>query len=75
VSFYFREEKTVIAGDTLFAGSIGRTDLYKGDFNQLSNSIKTELYSLPDETQVLSGHGPKTTIKREKLSNPYVNMR
>lgn len=75
VSFYFREEKTVIAGDTLFAGSIGRTDLYKGDFNQLSNSIKTELYSLPDETQVLSGHGSKTTIKREKLSNPYVNMR
>lgn len=72
LSFYIPSIKTVIAGDTLFAGSIGRTDLYKGSFEILEKSIREQLYSLPDETIVLAGHGPKTTIKREKLSNPYV---
>jgi hydroxyacylglutathione hydrolase len=72
LSFYFPSEKFVIAGDTLFAGSIGRTDLYKGDLPTLEKSIREKLYTLPDDTTVYSGHGPKTSIKREKLSNPYV---
>jgi glyoxylase-like metal-dependent hydrolase (beta-lactamase superfamily II) len=72
ISFYFKEENVLIAGDTLFAGSIGRTDLYKGDFSTLEHSIKKKLYTLPDTTRVLSGHGPETTIGQEKRFNPYV---
>jgi len=70
-SFYFPDEGKLIAGDTLFKGSIGRTDLYKGDFSQLENSIKTKLYTLPGTTEVLPGHGPKTTIEEEKKSNDW----
>lgn len=65
-------DKYVIGGDVLFAGSIGRTDLPGGDFDTLERSIKEKLYVLPDETVVYSGHGPKTTIGREKVSNPFV---
>jgi len=72
LSFYFPEKQWVIAGDTLFAGSIGRTDLYKGDLSILEKSIREQLYTLPEETIVYSGHGPLTTIKREKITNPYV---
>lgn len=59
-------------GDTLFAGSIGRHDFPNADFETLANSIRTKLYQLPDDTRVLPGHGPDTTIAREKRSNPFV---
>lgn len=62
----------VIAGDALFAGSIGRTDLWQGDFATLRDSIHDKLFTLPDDTRVLPGHGPETTIGREKRNNPFV---
>jgi len=60
------------SGDVLFAGSIGRTDLPGGDFETLISSIERELLSLPDETIVYSGHGPETTIGRERRTNPFL---
>lgn len=62
----------LIAGDALFAGSIGRTDIPGGDHQRLIKSIKEKLYTLPDNTIVLSGHGENTTIGHEKISNPFV---
>ena len=62
----------VLTGDTLFAGSIGRTDLPGGSFEALERSIRTRLYDLPDETRVHPGHGPETTIGRERRTNPFV---
>jgi hydroxyacylglutathione hydrolase len=62
----------VIAGDVLFSGSIGRTDLPGGDYEQLLNSIKTKLLPLPDDTVVYCGHGPETTIGRERATNPFL---
>jgi glyoxylase-like metal-dependent hydrolase (beta-lactamase superfamily II) len=62
----------VISGDVLFAGSIGRTDLYGGDMDLLMESIRTKLLPLPDDTVVLSGHGPPTTIGAERESNPFI---
>ena len=64
----------VFVGDTLFAGSIGRTDFPGGDFNTLISSIKNKLYSLGDQVIVYTGHGPETTIGREKRSNPFASM-
>jgi hydroxyacylglutathione hydrolase len=75
VCLHFAPLKMVIAGDTLFAGSIGRTDLPGGDGRQIIESIETRLLALPDETKVLPGHGPATTIGRERLSNPFLVMR
>jgi glyoxylase-like metal-dependent hydrolase (beta-lactamase superfamily II) len=72
VSLYAENDGFVIAGDALFQGSIGRTDLYKGDFDELATSIKSKLYVLPDATRVLPGHGPETTIGYEKKNNPFV---
>ncbi|MDZ7715440.1 MAG: MBL fold metallo-hydrolase [Balneolaceae bacterium] len=72
VSLYAAEHNIVIAGDALFRQGIGRTDLYKGDFSLLETSIKEKLYTLPDETEVYPGHGPKTTIGYEKKNNPFV---
>jgi glyoxylase-like metal-dependent hydrolase (beta-lactamase superfamily II) len=63
----------VIAGDVLFAGSIGRTDLPGGSFQVLERSIREQLYSLPDETRVICGHGPDTTVGRERTMNPFVS--
>lgn len=63
----------VIAGDTLFAGSIGRTDLPGGNYNQLIRAIKEKLMVLPDDTVVYSGHGPATTIGEERRTNPFLN--
>ena len=71
LSFYF-EDLGCIVGDTLFAGSIGRTDLPGGNFATLERSIKTQLYTLPVDTVVYPGHGPATSIKAEMESNPYV---
>jgi hydroxyacylglutathione hydrolase len=66
-------EPLVIVGDVLFAGSIGRTDLMGGSFPVLEESIRQQLYTLPDETRVICGHGPDTAIGREKASNPFVS--
>jgi len=62
----------VFGGDVLFRGSIGRTDFPGGSLEALANGIRTKLYTLPDDTRILSGHGPETTVGREKRSNPYV---
>ncbi len=62
----------LFVGDTLFAGSIGRTDLPGGDYNTLISNIKKKLFVLPGETVVYTGHGPETTLAREKESNPFL---
>ena len=67
-------EGCVFVGDTLFAGSIGRTDLPGGNYNTLISSIKNKLFPLGDDVRVFTGHGPETTIQREKSFNPFVNM-
>ena len=72
VCLHFAPLKMLIAGDTLFAGSIGRTDLPGGNFGQIIDSIETRLLALPDETKVLPGHGPATTIGAERKSNPFL---
>lgn len=71
-SLYFKNENVLIAGDALFKESVGRTDLYKGDFSILEKSIKEKLFILPDETVVYPGHGPTTTIGHENKFNPFV---
>lgn len=68
----FLHNRMVFGGDTLFQGSIGRTDFRKGSFEDLSKSIKTRLYALPDDTIVYTGHGPVTTIGDEKRYNAFV---
>jgi glyoxylase-like metal-dependent hydrolase (beta-lactamase superfamily II) len=72
VVFYYAGGNWLIGGDVLFNGSIGRTDLPGGNHDTLINSIKTQLYTLPDNTTVYSGHGAATTIGNEKKSNPFV---
>ena len=72
VCFYLVKEDLLIAGDTLFAGSIGRTDLPGGNSSQLLESIRKQLLPLPDETRVVCGHGPMTTIGEERRGNPYL---
>jgi len=71
LAFYFPARGAVFTGDALFAGSIGRTDLEGGDFETLIQSIQTRLFTLPDDTVVYPGHGPETTIGREKKTNPF----
>lgn len=72
ITLYSADSHVALVGDALFAGSIGRTDFPGSDFATLASSIRTHLYSLPDSTRVLPGHGPETTIGREKRSNPFV---
>lgn len=72
VCLHFAPLKMVVAGDTLFAGSIGRTDLPGGDYDQIIESIHSRLLAMPDETRVLPGHGPVTTIGEERKSNPFL---
>lgn len=72
VAFYCRSMGWVFSGDTLFPSTIGRTDLHGGNYEQIIRSIKEQLLTLPDETRVFTGHGPSTTIGREKQDNPYV---
>jgi glyoxylase-like metal-dependent hydrolase (beta-lactamase superfamily II) len=72
VCLHFAPLKLLIAGDTLFAGSIGRTDLPGGDSDQIIDSIHSRLLALPEETRVLPGHGPATTIGTERKSNPFL---
>jgi len=69
--FYLQEEKKVITGDTLFADSIGRTDLPGGSHEQLLESVRTKLFTLPDDVVAYPGHGPETTIGHEKRCNPF----
>ncbi|MGO8759754.1 MAG: MBL fold metallo-hydrolase [Terracidiphilus sp.] len=73
VCLYFAPLKLLIAGDTLFAGGIGRTDLPGGDFDQIIDSLHTRLLALPDDTRVLTGHGPETTIGEERATNPFLH--
>ena len=73
--FYHQKSGIALAGDTLFHGSIGRTDLPGGDHDLLISKIKQVLFSLPDETVIYSGHGPKTTIGFEKEHNPFVGKK
>jgi hydroxyacylglutathione hydrolase len=73
ICLYFPTEKKLIAGDTLFAGSIGRTDLPGGSMRKILSSLHEKVLALPDETIVLPGHGPTTTIGQERESNPFLN--
>jgi glyoxylase-like metal-dependent hydrolase (beta-lactamase superfamily II) len=72
MAFYSEKDGVLFAGDVLFQGSIGRTDLPKGDYATLISSITKKLLLLPDSTIVYSGHGPTTTIGNEKKNNPYL---
>ena len=69
---YVQASGVCFCGDVIFAGSVGRTDLPGGNWEQLERSIKTQVFTLPDETRLLSGHGPETTVGEEKVSNPFV---
>lgn len=70
-SVSFHMDKKVFVGDLLFAGSIGRTDLQGGDYDTLLHSVKTRIFTLPDDTVVYPGHGPATTVGVEKRTNPF----
>ena len=69
---YFPAEKKLIAGDTLFAGSIGRTDLPGGDFEKIMSSLHERVMTLPEDVIVIPGHGPATSIGEEKETNPFL---
>jgi len=70
--FLFESQKLLIAGDTLFQGSIGRTDLWGGDFKKIEKSIQEKLYTLDEETSVITGHGKSTSIGHEMRANSFV---
>ena len=72
LAFYVEDEGLVFSGDALFAGSVGRTDLFGGDMDLLMRSINERLMTLPDETRVCPGHGPQTTIGEERAHNPFL---
>jgi glyoxylase-like metal-dependent hydrolase (beta-lactamase superfamily II) len=72
ICFYDKKAGVVFGGDVLFAGGVGRWDLPGGSQEQLFTGIRTKLYPLPDETRVYPGHGPSTTIGRERATNPFV---
>jgi len=74
MSFHVPDENLVLAGDTLFRGSIGRTDLWGGDFDAIERSIRERLYTLNDATVVVTGHGPETEIGWEKEANQFVRL-
>ena len=73
VAYHHAKQKVVISGDVLFEGSIGRTDLYKGNHAELLESIRTKLFILPDDTKVYNGHGNPTSVGFEKQYNPFLN--
>ncbi|HEU5451524.1 MAG TPA: MBL fold metallo-hydrolase [Terriglobales bacterium] len=72
VCLFFEAQRKLIAGDTLFAGSIGRTDLPGGDYKKIMSSLHTRVLALPDDTIVIPGHGPSTTIGDERETNPFL---
>lgn len=69
---YVPSSSLCFCGDVIFAGSVGRTDLPGGSWEQLEHSIRTQVFTLADETRLLSGHGPETTVGEEKVTNPFV---
>jgi hydroxyacylglutathione hydrolase len=71
---YVAKEKVCFCGDLIFKQGVGRTDLPGGDFATLERSIREQIFSMPDDTRLLSGHGPETTVGTEKMHNPYVGM-
>jgi len=71
--FYCAQAGVCFCGDLIFQHSVGRTDLPGGDWDVLAKSIRLQIYSLPDETRLLSGHGPETTVEQEKNGNPFVH--
>jgi len=73
VIFSCAQERIAFCGDVIFQGSIGRTDLPGGDYDQLIESIRMQVLTLPDETRLLSGHGPETTVGVEKRLNPFLH--
>ena len=74
LAFYLESEGLVLSGDALFAGSVGRTDLFGGDMELLLRSINERLLALPDETRVYPGHGPQTTVGDERRYNPFLQQ-
>jgi len=68
----FHSERKLLTGDTIFFESVGRSDLYGGDFQELKNSISSQILSLPDDYEILPGHGPLTTVGHEKQHNPFL---
>ena len=75
VCMYHAGDGVLIAGDTVFSGSIGRTDLPGGSHETLLESIESKILSLPDETRILCGHGPETTVGKERKTNPWLQAR
>lgn len=75
ICLYFPAQQKLIAGDTLFAGSIGRTDLPSGSFEKIISSLHEKVLSLPDQTVVVPGHGSLTTIGEERENNPFLQKR
>jgi glyoxylase-like metal-dependent hydrolase (beta-lactamase superfamily II) len=73
--FYLPDQKILFGGDVLFLDGVGRTDFPGGSFEQLESGIENKLWPLPDDTKVFPGHGPATTIGRERLHNPFVGGR
>ncbi|BDF94181.1 MULTISPECIES: MBL fold metallo-hydrolase [Pseudoalteromonas] len=73
IVFYEAKHQLAIVGDVIFKGSVGRTDFPKGDAQQLLASIKQKILTLPDETKILSGHGPDTKVVTERISNPFIS--
>ena len=74
VMFYCAEAGVLFCGDVIFQSSIGRTDLPRGSYAVLLKSIREQVMNLPDETRLLNGHGPETTVGRERVYNPFLNM-
>lgn len=73
ISIYIKELNSLLSGDTLFRDSVGRTDIPGGSWEELKNSLRKLLQNLPDTTVIYPGHGPETTVGREKSINPFVN--
>ncbi|MBN2550588.1 MAG: MBL fold metallo-hydrolase [Anaerolineales bacterium] len=73
VIFYCASERVVFCGDVIFNGSVGRTDLPGGSYNTLMESIQSQILTLPDDTRLLSGHGPQTTVGIERQENPFLS--
>jgi len=72
--FYVAQQSICFCGDLIFKNSVGRTDLPGGDWDTLENSIRAQIFTLPDETRLLPGHGPETTVGDEKQFNPFVGV-
>jgi hydroxyacylglutathione hydrolase len=72
VMFYFKDEGFLFSGDVIFSGSVGRTDLPGGSWKTLLHSIETQVLTLPDDVRILPGHGPETTVGRERKYNPFL---